>query len=163
MFDFFLASLPIMFILLINLVIKVSPWIKDQIDIVSGGVYSDLHDTYSLVYAHMNENSDQWKFSKDYARFPKSGGAAIISITKENDNPKLQISIDHINEGKYVPFKGYFNKIFKSKISDAFSEQSSIKTVQVLFPDRKLVMLTDESKHVVNNDFLLNLKEKVTL
>ena len=153
MFDFFLASLPILFILSVNLMIKIVPWAKNEFDIISGGIYSELYDTYSTIYAHMSENPDQWKFSKDSARYPKSGGLAIISITKENDQNNLQIAIDHVNSGQYMILKGYFNKIFGLFIRDAFNLQSSQKTVEVLFPDSKLIMLSDESKVSVNNEF----------
>ena len=159
MFDFFLATTPILFILSVNLIIKITPWIKDEFDIITGGTYSDLHDTYSLIYAHMNENPDQWKFNKDYARFPKSGGAAIVSITKENDNRKLQISIDQINNGQHAPMNGYFHKIFRDKINKSFEEQSTLKMANVLFPNENVIMLTDESKREINNDFLNSLKK----
>ena len=133
--------------------IKIVPWAKNEFDIMSGGIYSELFDTYSTIYAHMSENPDQWKFNKDSARYPKSGNMAIISITKEYDEKNLQIAIDHINGGKHMILKGYFNKIFGSYIREAFNFQSSQKTVQVLFPDSKLIMLSDESKASVNNEF----------
>lgn len=160
MFDFFLASLPILFILLVNLIIKVVPWAKDQFDIISGGTYSELYDTYAQIFAHMKENPDQWKFNKDSARFPKSGGATIISISKENDHPKLQISIRHIDEGKHYPLKAYFNKLFRTHINSSFHMESAMKTSQILFPDQSAIMLTDESKVQINNDFLDSLKAK---
>lgn len=159
MFDFFLASLPILFILFVNLMIKVVPWAKDQFDIMSGGTYSELHDAYSVIFAHMSENPDQWKFGKDSARYPKSGGIAIISISKENDHKTLQIAVDHINGGRHMQLKGYFNKLFRTYIRDAFNFQSSQKTAQVLFPDNQLIMLSDESKVSVNNDFMNSLNK----
>lgn len=158
LFDFFIASLPILFIISVNLMIKIAPYIKNQLDVLSGGTFDDLYDTYALIFSHMDKNPDQWKFGKDSARFPKSGGAAIISITKENDKRNLQIAIDHINDGKFSELRGYFNNVFRRKINDSFSAQSSEKMATVLFPNKDLIMLTDESKNQVNDDFIQQLK-----
>lgn len=159
MLEYLIPAGPLICIVGIHFAMKAEPFIKNQLDIISGGSYNPLYDTLSIIHAHMTEHPDQWKFDKDFARFPKSGGAATITITKERDYDGLQISIADINNSNFMKLYGFFDKVFKKQIKQCFAFQSTVKVTTSLFPDKAHLLLTDSSKNEVNQDFYDKLNQ----
>lgn len=161
MYEYLIAAGPLVCILSINLGIKAIPFVKKQIDILAKGCYDPLYDTLSLIYVHMSENPDQWKFDSNFARYPKAGNMAIITISKERDEKDLSISIADVNRGKDMKLGGYFNKVFREQIKNCFSFQSTLKVTTTLFPDKAHLLLTDSSKSEVNQHFYDEIQKSI--
>lgn len=146
MYHFLIPLFPVIMIILSILIAKSIPFIKYQFDVLSGGCYDPLYETLSVIYNHMQKNPNKWKFNSDFARFPKDGNMAIITISKEyKDDKFLSISISNVNQGKDIKLKSYFNKIFKKQINEFFSTSSTNQVINTLYPGEKHLLLTHSS------------------
>lgn len=161
MYEYLIAAGPLICILSINIGIKAVPFVKKQIDIVTSGSFDTLYDTLSLIYVHMSEHPDQWKFDKDFARYPKAGNMAIITIQREYNEKDLSVTIADVNRGNAMRLGGYFNKAFRQQIKQCFGFQSTLKVTTTLFPDKAHLLLTDSSKSEVNQNFYDQIQKSV--
>ena len=116
--------------------------VQHKIDIFLEGSWLG-EEQQLLALAHLRENPDDWSIKKGFARFPKGGNMAKITIQKDNDTGYYAFEMD---DDKSTIKRGYVYNILEKEINILRQEQQYKKVAAILYPDG-VPLLIESSRH----------------
>lgn len=125
---------------------KVYPFYLNQKDILTGGSKNPLYSSYINILAHLIEKPEEWRADKDIMRFPKDSKISQFIIQKDNDD--IEISIDSINNGRFIKLNGYFKKQFAKQLEKQYKDLALRVVIKNLFPDKYPIMIENKKDSV---------------